>query len=424
MGAFELEKTILKNNANLKAYYRFEGNSADVIGSFNGTDSNMSYSSGKYGDCAVFNGSTGYIQFPSLTSIFNSISAFTITLWVNATDKSYGAGEGKIFDIRGSGTGYLIFRVNSTNFNFYLFNGTEAQFNVARTVGQWIHVAYVYDGSNLRGYINGNQVGSASRTGTVSSGNFGCLGREYNASATSQFDGKMDDLAIFSTALSADQIKELYEGRFIGEAWPQSGLVAGYHLNGSSTDFSGNNNHGTDTAVTYSQANGKFGKGAGFNGSSSQILCSGVTGASVFSIFLWSKWTTLVVNKYLLARRSAANNANYNIQTKSSDGSIQLSSYNGSTAGTLDSSIIPSTGIWYHICAVFNGTSSQIFVNGNLVSSGGTIQTHTSGTDVSIASNSGSAFYSGALEEVLIFNRALTASEIRKMYAVGTGKYF
>ena len=50
-------------------------------------------------------------------------------------------------------------------------------------------------------------------------------------------------------------------------------IVAYYKLDGNSNDSVGTNN-GTDTAITYSVANGKINQGAGYNGSTSKITIS------------------------------------------------------------------------------------------------------------------------------------------------------
>ena len=59
----------------------------------------------------------------------------------------------------------------------------------------------------------------------------------------------------------------------LGQLWPQPGLLAGYHLNANSNDFSGSGYNGTDANITY--ALGSIGgNGASFNGSSSKIALS------------------------------------------------------------------------------------------------------------------------------------------------------
>ena len=58
-------------------------------------------------------------------------------------------------------------------------------------------------------------------------------------------------------------------GEYLGAGASTTKLLL--HLNGKSTDSSGNGNNGTNSNITYSLANGKFGQGAGFNGSSNSI---------------------------------------------------------------------------------------------------------------------------------------------------------
>jgi len=57
----------------------------------------------------------------------------------------------------------------------------------------------------------------------------------------------------------------------IGKFGTMGGLIAGYHLNANSNDFSGSGFHGTDANITYDPVTGVLGPGALFNGSSSKI---------------------------------------------------------------------------------------------------------------------------------------------------------
>lgn len=49
-------------------------------------------------------------------------------------------------------------------------------------------------------------------------------------------------------------------------------MVGYWKFNGNSNDYSGNGYNGTDSNIAYSQANGRLGQGAGFNGLSSSIV--------------------------------------------------------------------------------------------------------------------------------------------------------
>ena len=79
----------------------------------------------------------------------------------------------------------------------------------------------------------------------------------------------------------------------------------------------------------------------------------------------------------------------------------------------------PESGVWYHVAATYDGDKSCIYVNGKLSGSAdwpGPIDTNE--FDLYIGENSESAgrFFSGAIDEVKIYNRALSGVEIKDHY--------
>ncbi|MCX5999067.1 MAG: hypothetical protein NTU41_05585, partial [Chloroflexi bacterium] len=79
--------------------------------------------------------------------------------------------------------------------------------------GTWYHVVGVIDTNNncIKLYVNGQQVGSSSAPGQIGPHNdpFQLSACDW-ASPTRQYNGKIDDVAIYDTALTADQITALY----------------------------------------------------------------------------------------------------------------------------------------------------------------------------------------------------------------------
>lgn len=75
-------------------------------------------------------------------------------------------------------------------------------------------------------------------------------------------------------------------GQYLGAGSATTKLLL--HLNGNSTDSSGNGNNGSDSNITYSQVNGKFGQGAGFNGVSSRINFPKNS-----NTYLYNNWTII-----------------------------------------------------------------------------------------------------------------------------------
>ncbi len=89
------------------------------------------------------------------------------------------------------------------------------------------------------------------------------------------------------------------------------------------------------------------------------------------------------------------------------------------------SSLTVSTGQWYHVAASFSGTdgTSKLYLNGELVSnistSTGTLSTNPTyaGPDFSIGRNSRleNGYFKGAIDEVRVFDMALTEDQIQRM---------
>ena len=212
----------------------------------------------------------------------------------------------------------------------------------------------------------------------------------------------------------------------------QFGTTVGlWHLNGNSTDSSGNGNNGTDTAITYSQANGKFGQGAGFNGTTSSISVAAAAAISLsahYTVSCWFNATSLP---------SSANSANligtYHT-TPASGYEIRLQNFTGSTGQIrslhgvsgypqINANVTIVTGTWYHLSATFNGTVMKVYLNGAEV---GTFTTSTasanSGYPLVFGSLMGTQrFFSGKMDEICISSTALTANQIRQLYAYQKG---
>lgn len=443
MSAQELELTTLKNNANLKAYYRFESGALTTDSSGNGytlTNNNtVGEGTGVFGGCADF-GAGNTNKYLSVASDFGIDGGnTTISGWFKLHSE-ISSGVYSFVDF-GSETNYIAYwmlyeynagtRRLTFNRQEQLLENNFLNYNVTLGTG-WNHIALTYNGTTLRAYLNGSHIASLACSGNGS----GAVADHVSIGRNDQYDYYAsilaDDVAIFSIALSADQIKELYEGRFIGEAWPQSGLVAGYHLNGGSTDFSGNNNHGTDTAITYSQANGKFGQGAGFNGSTSSVNFTKSNAAlfdiNTFTICGWANTPvggggTFFANYYRPSDITGyitylGSTISFNVH-KNASPSFK------STVANID----VRDGKWHHYAFVKSSTNYQdIYLDGNLVEHDTTDLYDANLWTNAVLNignrNGGDVPYTGKMDEILFFNRILTAQEIRRMYAVGTGKYY
>jgi hypothetical protein len=226
MAALELFNTTLFNDANLVSYWRFEANSTDSKDSNNGTDTSISYSvsNGKFGQGAGFTAATPSKIVLTDAANLKQTGNFTVLAWVKTsttgTDKS-------VFSSMNYDTvkyGGIRCAVLSTN-KFYGFtsDNVAGASNFATITGSttvtdnnWHFVAFVWDGSNLRLYVDGSSDATAVARATApayQATNYPGIGiMTLNAVDQQPFNGALDDIALFSRALSAAEILAHWNG--------------------------------------------------------------------------------------------------------------------------------------------------------------------------------------------------------------------
>jgi hypothetical protein len=149
-----------------------------------------------------FDGTNDYMDAGNDSSL--SISGdLTLSAWINLD--SLGAFQG-IISKRSSTTNYQFYIRNTNILSFYDGN-TIANDNGALTTGSWIHVAVVVSGSSASFYRDGSF--SSTKSGiNVSSNTANLTIGEINGA--SFLNGKVDECAVFDTALSASDISSIY----------------------------------------------------------------------------------------------------------------------------------------------------------------------------------------------------------------------
>ena len=221
--------TITTSNCNYvttaTALYQFEDNLNDTCGSYNfASFTNGAYGSGKFGKAADFNGSNAYILSDAGSpQVFTNASGGTISFWCNPDNLS--GSQDLVSTHNGSWSGNYgwIIRVVSSGINMYVYNtgaGNALSSNPLASsstipAGSWSHVAVVTEGKTtgdtIKLYINGSLSNGGSTTFS-STPNFSStqkltLGDSMNGN---WYEGLIDQLRVYPSALSDAQILELY----------------------------------------------------------------------------------------------------------------------------------------------------------------------------------------------------------------------
>ena len=195
-------------------------------------------------------------------------------------------------------------------------------------------------------------------------------------------------------------------------------------------DYYGNHN-ATAVSSAPSQAAGVSGKGQYFNASLSTFLHVADhsdfdwSGTNSFSIELWVKYTEIGSIRVFIGRDDPSNNLQWWIgQETTGHITWYLSDNDGGTNSYITTSSTYHTGQWVHIVAKRDGTTD---VN-SLIVNAGTPVTSTVDFNGNFASSAAinigylsvnsvpGYYYTGGLDEVAIYSRALDASEITNHY--------
>jgi hypothetical protein len=79
-------------------------------------------------------------------------------------------------------------------------------------VGTWYHTAAVYDGSTMRLYLNGAEVGSTSKSGAVNTSTSVPVNIGRSPDGSNFFRGSMDAVRLYNRALTASEIAAVMQG--------------------------------------------------------------------------------------------------------------------------------------------------------------------------------------------------------------------
>ena len=111
-----------------------------------------------------------------------------------------------------------------------------------------------------------------------------------------------------------------------------------------------------------------------------------------------------------------------------SEGNTVYAAFNGVTPVDLFGNRNVNDGQWHHIAATYDGSTMSIYVDGTLdasQSASGVINQNTLPLDLGANSGSPGLMFSGLIDEVSLYNRALSSDEIAAIYAAGSsGKCF
>jgi hypothetical protein len=203
----------------LVAYFPLEEGAGSNVwdssaNSNNGTGTNNTWTTGKIGGALAMNGSNRYVNVPDSTSL--NPTNITVSAWLNSSDTATTASAVTKWDDVTQGDGEWILGHGATagTFRFLIKIGGTIYRNESSTgfsTGTFHHVVGTYDGSYVRLYVDGAEVGTALAASGSMPSTLPPVRLGTRASNNQYYNGIVDEVKIFSRALSAKEIKAEYD---------------------------------------------------------------------------------------------------------------------------------------------------------------------------------------------------------------------
>lgn len=412
---------------------------------------------GKIGQGLNFDGADQDVSIGSPTELDN-LANLTYCAWV--FPKSNGTSNaGRIFDKNQHG-----FRMSTSNrFGFYVEYDaavtTLARYSTGNgnlVLNEWQHACVTWDGTNISTgitlYKNGAEVSgysSATNGGTTrdNDGNSG-LGIGDRSGATSvEFVGSIDEARVYNRILSPGEIKRLYRigatlhvNTQINNDSLKKGLVGYWSFDGKDIsgtvayDRSGQGNNGTLTNGP-AIARGKIGQGLDFDGSDDFVNTgSNLDNLAAMTVSLWIRPETSgeISQGSFIRKNTSGGSGRWDFGICCApedkiiffkDGTTDLSHV------TVANSITHNT--WQHMLFTWDGSTTA--ANVHIYKNGVEISYSSAQNGVSLASDAAhdlvigargdnAEAFDGQIDEVRIYNRVLSADEIKRLYIIGGGR--
>lgn len=463
----------------LVGWWTFDGanmitNVADSSGNgYNGnlqgfTSTSSAILPGRSGQALSFNGSTQYVTLGTPAAL-NAMATFSISAWIYPT-----AGGSYIAKDQNSPYDWREFydAVNQEACLWIAYTTSSAQ--VCSSFGsvklnRWSHVVVTWDGNGSTDanaiivYVNGTQSTSgAGGTGTRLGQNAALIfgARCPGVCGTPEFwGGTLDDARIYNRVLSAQEVYQAYnttgggkaDTSQIGPANLNSGLVGWWTFDGKDTnwttgitnDRSGNGNNGSliSMSTTTSSVAGKIGQALNFNGTN-QYANIGTNIASLqpggnFSVIGWFKSTASGQQQIFSSYSQNTNPAGFILGIDVDASTLhRLGLLVGKNTGgvintdytTLYGTSNVDDGRWHQGVGVWDGSLMYIYVDGVLQSSvswsgapgyAATNYVHVGNHQTNASTNL--AYFNGSIDDVRVYNRALSAQEVYRLYSATGG---
>ncbi len=318
----------------------------------------------------------------------------------------------------------------------------------------WYQFTITYDdiAKVLNYYLNGVLVDSKNISFDILNNPYDLFIGMQDCGSQWYFNGILDDIAIYNRTLSQTEITALYEANegpvnltaTKTTVCPQTsttltvnsnltdcslnssnltgtltnGLVGYWPFNGNANDESGNGNNGTVYGASLTTDRfGNVGKAYSFDGVNDNIIVPNNVNfqQNRHAINFWLKTNQLPSLRYNLITKDGP--LRQWVAQLENNGAIRNAVFTDNGEFTFNSNINYQLNSWIMVTKIWDENISKTYINGSLAGSMNTTANIVqSNNDLYFAGNDSYILYKGILDDIAIFNRALTATEIQQLF--------
>ncbi|MDB4805060.1 hypothetical protein OAH16_00490, partial [bacterium] len=402
------------------------------------------------GTSATFNGSSSIIQHDWIAGL-NPEDSFTLSLWAKS-DGGAGAWHSPVTsrnDLNPDSQGFLIYdNEPAGNWTFWSGNGTvDGNWQIidgpAATLGEWEHLTIVYDSTEgeemKRLYVNGelaieqNDIIAENDTKPFSIGAGGDTGTAYF------FKGDIDDLALWSRALSDSEVADVHANGIPSDGAVElvPGMIAYWPFDNASDLVDKVAGIEGEAQGTVDDAEGHLGGAVDFGAGNTEnwikvdaeatTWLAAASDNDAMSVSFWQKLHAVksASTIWFRAEAAGANARNFQSHLPWGNNNIYFDTGGCCDGGTQrinkDASDIDFLE-WHHFVFVKDGENKSIWVDGELFHEGvNTNALFDDWTYLAIGSSGVDVFADAIVDDFGVWARGITGDEVAAIYNGGAG---
>jgi hypothetical protein len=429
------------------SWWRAENNGLDSIGTNNGAlVGNTAFVQGEVGQAFVFDGNNSAVNVGPAGSL--QLQDFTVECWIKRANANQVTGDptrdAVFFSFGSGGYGFGLNFASRPLLSKIDVNSEFPSAPVTVTDTNWHHMAVTKSGSTVVFYVDGVPYAAPPYTDTFTFTTNAAVGAEpRGANVSNSFWGTVDELSVYNRALTANEILHIYFADSAGKCPPicdpaPIGLVSWWRFEGDAKDSFGTNNGALSGG--YNFAPGEVGQAINLDGATGEDIVPNAPALNFgpnqdFSI---EGWISPISNNTasgvmsIVDKRTAPNSSQclgYEFHLVNGQVDIRISasiSGNGVDFGPAGPDL--RDGKFHHVAVTVARASVaglNFYVDGLQV---GSFDPTSQNGDLSnsdplrIGFNAVPGFnslYKGLLDEITLYNRALTSAEIMAIYQAG-----